>query len=227
MSKKILLVLVLIVIGLIGSQKIRKNSIDRIMSDLYKASRISQDENLFLSILNSPQSRMVLSRATRLIMKMNFYIADNRLNKVKEVEQEILQVKLNETEQLAYYQAVYGYAIEYEQTEEAKLLLKQMKERWKTSKDPNIIFFLLDSELTYDIYINHDITRIKDLKQLIEYAPDNESKSIYQFRMAKCCKYKKDFSSCRKYLMEARNNTSQSTAIEKIDKILKNNLEGL
>lgn len=213
--------IVVLVIGLsLFTEWFRRRALKQLLNEIYEAAYVKKDEELFKLYINSPQAKMLMSTVTRLIMKLNYSIAKDQMEKVKKLMPEIEGKRMNNKEALSYYQTVFGYMAEREQAEEATHLLTAMKERFGYSKDASVLLLLFDCELIYDIYICKDATRKKDLEILIHTAPDAQSRSVYQYRMAKVAHIIKDQRQCIAYLKQAQENTQSLAAKNKIDRIL-------
>ena len=124
------------------------------------------------------------------------------------------------------FRAFYGKAIGYlcdKENRYAEKLLKEMEERYSSSKEISEMILLYDCQMAYDIYINHNTERISDLKELIKTEIPDEQKAVYYYRLAKLYKYAENKEETILCLKKAKENTKEKSAVTKINKILSGN----
>lgn len=216
---KYLIVFVLIAVFAYGMEFFRKRSLDKLLNEIYQAAYVRKDEEAFELLVLSPQAKMLMNKATRLLMKLNYYVSNDKEIQVIETVKKLKQCSLNNANKKAFYGSAIGYFAEKENNE-AKKLLEWVKEKESDSKDAEMKMLLYDCELTVDIYINKNINRIHDLEVLVTADIDDNAKSVYQYRLAKLYDAAKERKKCIEQLKLALKNTKSKQAKKKIERIL-------
>ena len=217
---KYILIAAGIIAALALAEWLRRRAMAANLKSLYQAAYVDKDEQVFLSLINSLQCKMYMSDASRSIMKLNFYVSQDNLSKVKTIQSHINPDRLSENDAVGYFMAIYGDVVERGEAKCAAELLGQMEKRFAKTQNPAAVFLLLDSHLAYDVYIKKDVARIDDLRELIASAPDDNARSVYQYRLAKLYYENNDHAACQKQLELALKNTASTQAAAKIKKIL-------
>ena len=203
---------------------IRKVSLNKLLKAIYEAAYINKDEEAFHLLVVSPQAKMLMSDATRLIMQLNFYVANDQEEKVVKIVEKMKKIRLNKNNQKAFYSTAIGYYAEKERTDTLDLI-NHMKKAIENTQDGELQMLLYDCQLTYDIYVKKDISKIHELQQLLETDIDANAKSVYQYRLAKLYKVANNMDRCQEMLKLAYKNTASKQAKKKIDRILDGEME--
>lgn len=219
---KAILIIAIIAAGLLLSNLIRQFFLNKLSRQLYDAAYIKKDKELFEILIESPQAKLTMSDVSRKIMSLNFYISQNDEKKVLETCRFLIGKKLNLQEAQTIYPAAIGYLCEKGNPEAAQIL-DDMKLKYGSSEDLNMMLMIYDCELTYDIYIKKDTGRIKDIEEILKSDIDLNSKAVYQYRLAKLYYYDNNKEKAIRYLTEAQNNTNDKNAKRKINAILEGN----
>ncbi len=203
---------------------IRRTSLNKLLKAIYEAAYINKDEEAFHLLVVSPQAKMLMSDATRLIMQLNFYVANDQEEKVVKIVEKMKKIRLNKNNQKAFYSTAIGYYAEKERTDTLDLI-NHMKKAIENTQDGELQMLLYDCQLTYDIYVKKDISKIHELQQLLETDIDANAKSVYQYRLAKLYKVANNMDRCQEMLKLAYKNTASKQAKKKIDRILDGEME--
>ena len=203
---------------------IRRTSLNKLLKAIYEAAYINKDEEAFHLLVVSPQAKMLMSDATRLIMQLNFYVANDQEEKVVKIVEKMKKIRLNKNNQKAFYSTAIGYYAEKERTDMLDLI-NHMKKAIENTQDGELQMLLYDCQLTYDIYVKKDISKIHELQQLLETDIDANAKSVYQYRLAKLYKVANNMDRCQEMLKLAYKNTASKQAKKKIDRILDGEME--
>ena len=203
---------------------IRRTSLNKLLKAIYEAAYINKDEEAFHLLVVSPQAKMLMSDATRLIMQLNFYVANDQEEKVVKIVEKMKKIRLNKNNQKAFYSTAIGYYAEKERTDTLDLI-NHMKKAIENTQDGELQMLLYDCQLTYDIYVKKDISKIHELQQLLETDIDANAKSVYQYRLAKLYKIANNMDRCQEMLKLAYKNTASKQAKKKIDRILDGEME--
>ena len=201
-----------------------KVSLNKLLKAIYEAAYINKDEEAFHLLVVSPQAKMLMSDATRLIMQLNFYVANDQEEKVVKIVEKMKKIRLNKNNQKAFYSTAIGYYAEKERTDTLDLI-NHMKKAIENTQDGELQMLLYDCQLTYDIYVKKDISKIHELQQLLETDIDANAKSVYQYRLAKLYKIANNMDRCQEMLKLAYKNTASKQAKKKIDRILDGEME--
>ena len=193
---------------------IRRTSLNKLLKAIYEAAYINKDEEAFHLLVVSPQAKMLMSDATRLIMQLNFYVANDQEEKVVKIVEKMKKIRLNKNNQKAFYSTAIGLD-----------LINHMKKAIENTQDGELQMLLYDCQLTYDIYVKKDISKIHELQQLLETDIDANAKSVYQYRLAKLYKIANNMDRCQEMLKLAYKNTASKQAKKKIDRILDGEME--
>jgi len=70
-------ILLLILIFTVFAEFIRKRALQKNLNSIYDAAYKQNDEELFNLLIESPQAKMLMSDASRLLIKLNYYITIN------------------------------------------------------------------------------------------------------------------------------------------------------
>ena len=209
------------------SEILRRSAQNKNLQMLYDAAYKKKDAELFEKLLKTPGCKLLIPAISREIMRLNFYVAADNLEMVRDVRKKISKLRLNNENAKAFYGAAFGFFAEKGERELCEQLLQEMRKQFDGTTDPAAVMMLFDCQLVYDVYIDRNLDRIDGLKQLISAAPDNESKSVYQYRLAKLYHYAGQRSNCIEQLKAARANTSSKKAKDKIGRIINGRWEEL
>ena len=215
----LLTIIIIIIIAVILTNLLRQFLLNKLSKQLYQAAYVKKDKELFNILIESPQTKMVMSDTSRNIMALNFYLSIDDENNVISTAKKLINRKLNIKEAQTVYPSTIGYLCEKENVE-ALVFLENMKKEYGNTSDINMILMIYDCELTYDIYIRKDTSRIKDIEEVLKTDLDADSKAVYQYRLAKLYYYDNNKDKAKSILLEAKSNTSDQNAKKKIEKIL-------
>ena len=150
--------------------------------------------------------------------------ANDQEEKVVKIVEKMKKIRLNKNNQKAFYSTAIGYYAEKERTDTLDLI-NHMKKAIENTQDGELQMLLYDCQLTYDIYVKKDISKIHELQQLLETDIDANAKSVYQYRLAKLYKVANNMDRCQEMLKLAYKNTASKQAKKKIDRILDGEME--
>ena len=139
---------------IIGTELFRKKSLRNLLKQIYTAS-IQKDEELFNLYLNSPQAKMLMSRTSRLMMKLNYYIVNDREAMVVKYVNKLKEIRMSNKNAMAFYSSTIGYYAEKQRIDTIDLL-QHLKEKYQHTKNEEIQLLIMDCQLLYDIYIQKE-----------------------------------------------------------------------
>lgn len=217
---EIIIIVILVLSSLILGSCYRKKLLIEMFNLLNIASN-DHDEKNFLATLNNPKYKMLISKATYIILKLKFYLKEDNHQKIIDIHTKKDRIKFNKNDQLAYYKLLYSYFVDYGYQQDAKNLLKEIHKNYDNQNDLAIKYFIYDCDMIDDIYFNKNITRILEIEKLISSISNQELLSVYNYRLAKLYSYQKNIKKATDCLIIAKNNTHDELSINKINNILK------
>ena len=203
---------------IIGTELFRKKSLRNLLKQIYTAS-IQKDEELFNLYLNSPQAKMLMSRTSRLMMKLNYYIVNDREAMVVKYVNKLKEIRMSNKNAMAFYSSTIGYYAEKQRIDTIDLL-QHLKEKYQHTKNEEIQLLIMDCQLLYDIYIQKDASQVPVLQQIIQSNIRSNMKVIYMLRLARLYNFIGDEQASKKQLKEAYDIANPQVK-EKIDDILR------
>lgn len=216
---KFLWIILLVVLFTILAEMLRRKTINKLCKDLYNAAYQKKDEELFLLLIDSPQAKMLMSDASRGLMKLNYFISSDQETKAIHLINKLKKRKLDKNNQKAFYSLSIGYTSE-KQNEIATELLEDLKIKAENTKDQEWILLYLDSQLLVDIYIKKELTKAEALEEIIHSDLDNNSKVIYMIRLARLYDLNNMKDLSREWLMKA-DRIAEGQAKKKVASLLK------
>lgn len=212
-------ILLLILIFTVFAEFIRKRALQKNLNSIYDAAYKQNDEELFNLLIESPQAKMLMSDASRLLIKLNYYITINQDEKIIKTVNKLRSMRLDKNSRKSFYSSAIGTYCE-KQWDDAVSLCEELQEKAQNSKDQDLILLYLDCRLLVDIYIHKDISKASALEEIINSEIDDHSKVIYMIRLARLYDLNYQKESCHKWLKKAQS-IAKGPARKKVDSLLK------
>lgn len=216
---KLIWILLLVIILSAATEFFRRKTLNKILNNIYDAAYRKKDEELFLLHIQSPQAKMLMSDASRELIKLNYYVSTDQKEKALKIISRLRKSRLDKNSRKSFYSVAIGYMCEKQEAHVTELL-DELKAKAESSQDQDLILLYLDCQLLVDIYIKKELTKAEALKEIINSEIDNSSKVIYMIRLARLYDLndKKDLS--RQWLKKAES-IAEGQARKKVEELLK------
>ena len=216
---KLIWILLLVIILSAATEFFRRKTLNKILNNIYDAAYRKKDEELFLLHIQSPQAKMLMSDASRELIKLNYYVSTDQKEKALKIISRLRKSRLDKNSRKSFYSVAIGYMCEKQEAHVTELL-DELKAKPESSQDQDLILLYLDCQLLVDIYIKKELTKAEALKEIINSEIDNSSKVIYMIRLARLYDLndKKDLS--RQWLKKAES-IAEGQARKKVEELLK------
>lgn len=218
------LVFVLIGVAIIGTGLFRKRALDRLLVKIHKAGYEDHDEQAFLLYVNSPMAKMLVNETTRQFMKLNYYIHKDDVTQVDKIVAKMIDMKMDNKNRQAFYLTTMSYFAQRQDEVRCKNILDLAQQAYGNSVKSDETMVLFDLQLTYDIYIRHDVSKIKGMEHLIDITKDPATRATYLFRLAILYKANGESSKAKDALIEAKTVSTNPQEQTMIQNILDQNL---
>lgn len=216
---KLIWILLLVIILSAATEFFRRKTLNKILNNIYDAAYRKKDEELFLLHIQSPQAKMLMSDASRELIKLNYYVSTDQKEKALKIISRLRKSRLDKNSRKSFYSVAIGYMCEKQEAHVTELL-DELKAKAESSQDQDLILLYLDCQLLVDIYIKKELTKAEALKEIINSEIDNSSKVIYMIRLARLYDLndKKDLS--QQWLKKAES-IAEGQARKKVEELLK------
>lgn len=216
---KLIWILLLVIILSAATEFFRRKTLNKILNNIYDAAYRKKDEELFLLHIQSPQAKMLMSDASRELIKLNYYVSTDQKEKALKIISRLRKSRLDKNSRKSFYSVAIGYMCEKQEASVTELL-DELKAKAESSQDQDLILLYLDCQLLVDIYIKKELTKAEALKEIINSEIDNSSRVIYMIRLARLYDLndKKDLS--RQWLKKAES-IAEGQARKKVEELLK------
>lgn len=189
-----LIVIIIVLLNLMLTQ-LRKQSVTELDKTLY----VNQNPQLYLQLLDNKRLKLLFPDSAIQLMKLNAYLMIGDGAKIEEQMNLIDQLKLAKGDKVDYQTRKLSYFCEIGNKEQALSARNQISALIGSSRNQKDHEIAEDANRIYRIYIEHDASLIKPLKQMME-SQSGTQKAITAFRIAKLYHQQGDDDSAQKYL---------------------------
>lgn len=211
------LILILIVSFVFLLERLRKRTLEKLDQILY----IEQNPKLYLKLLENKHFHWILRKESIAQLKLNGYLILDDQKSIEEIFELLEHAYLTKGEKLDYNTKKLSYYALHHNKEKAKQAKTEIENLLKNNQKKQDL--LKESELIYKIYIEHDYSQIRILKENMKHQK-GLTKGISYFRCAKLYHdHLKDDKAkeCLKQAMPLVKNTSYESIIQECSLNLK------
>lgn len=197
---------------------------NKLLRQLYELKTKNQQE-AFMKLLDSFQSRFCLSAFTILFMKFNYYLDAGKYEDGKQIFPDIMSLKLNTKNAVAAKLRMFSSSIQNKDYEYANEIKNSLMSSLNAYRGKNAEVIKGEVEQIDKIYLQKDVTILPNLVEALESTNDQTVKELLCFRIAKLYYVINDGDAVNKYLDMAYNYAKNEQSKLSIKHIIENHSE--
>lgn len=180
------------------------------------------DVDGYLALLDSGQARVLFSRITLLLLKLDGAIIKHDSQLTKSIIKQLDSVPLFRSKQFQYYQKRFNFFIFEKEFDEAMTSFQLMKEYAEKLKKPKVTSpIILQAQLMIEIFINKNVDLIPALEKQETLLKDGPERGMVQYYLAILYFEKNDEKQVKKYTLKAQENLKGANLPKDIESLRK------
>lgn len=213
----------LLVLGFVAvlmlSELFRRRNLARLDREIRRRAKDLGNEHPLMELLDSPPAKIQLSRGSRALIRLNYYLNAANREKLARMEEELPGLRLSDRDLLAAYGALFSHYAAAGDRQAAGACREALGRQLARPDADAARILLLDMDCTLELCSGGG-EKLQELERLCRQQPDGDQKAVYQYMLAKGYLSMGRVAQSRELLRQAMENSSRQSDRQRLQALL-------